>query len=109
MAIRFHLDEHISPVVAKLLRQKGFDVTTSQQAQLLGEQDDLQMSYASAHGRSFVTCDDGFLHPSVVETAPSGICYCHLDKYSASQLAEALLIVAECLTEQDMKYHIEYL
>ena len=37
--IRFHLNEHIDPDVARALRQYGVDVTTTSDAQLLNQPD----------------------------------------------------------------------
>jgi uncharacterized protein with PIN domain len=109
MAIRFHLDEHVSPSVAKALRQHGFDVTTSQEQRLLGEADESQLAFATKQGRALVTCDEGFTRPETVEAAEYGICYCHIDKYSVREFSHALLIVAECMHEDEMHRHLQYL
>jgi predicted nuclease of predicted toxin-antitoxin system len=109
MAIRFHLDEHVSPVVAESLRRRGVDVSTSQEARLLGETDFDQLSFATEQGRALVTCDHGFLTRHVVQSAEFGICFCEIDKYSTHQLSEALLIVAECMHEDEMRFHVQYL
>jgi len=62
-----------------------------------------------SQGRALVTCDDGFLRDEFVKRAPFGICYCHPQKYLLGELIEALQLVAVCLTEDEMKNHIEYL
>lgn len=109
MAIRFHLDEHLAPVIARTLRAQGLEVSTSQEAELLGQADQDQLAFAISERRTLVTCDDGFLRDEFVERALFGICYCHPQKYLVGELIEALQLVAECLTEDEMKNHIEYL
>ena len=61
MEIRYHLDEHVDPAVAKGLRQRGVDVTTTVEAGLAGASDDGQLAFAAADGRVFVTRDRHFL------------------------------------------------
>ncbi|QEG33537.1 DUF5615 family PIN-like protein [Bythopirellula goksoeyrii] len=109
MAIRFHLDEHISPIVAEFLRGNGFDVTTSQDTGLLGRTDDSQLSFAVNQKRTLVTCDADFTRPETISQAGFGICFCHRDKYTIQEFCEALQIVAECMTEVEMHQHLEYL
>lgn len=109
MAIRFHLDEHISPIVTEVLRRNGFDVTTSQDTGLLGRTDDSQLSFAVNQGRTLVTCDADFTRQDKISQASFGICFCHRDKYTIQEFCEALQIVAECLTDVEMNQHLEYL
>jgi len=92
-----------------MLRAQGLDVSTSQEAELLGKTDQDQLAFAISQGRALVTCDDGFLHDDFVKKAISGICYCHPQKYSIRDFIEALLLVTECLSEDEMQNHIEYL
>jgi len=109
VAIRFHLDEHLSPKVAEILRRHGIDVTTSQEAQLLSEPDQTQLRWAISERRTLVTCDAGFTIPDIVSATSFGICFCPLHKYSISQFAEALRIVAGCLADEEMCNRLEYL
>ncbi|QDU90849.1 hypothetical protein Pla175_42620 [Pirellulimonas nuda] len=109
MAIKFHLDEHLSPSLAIALRRSGVDVSTSQEAALLGEPDPNQLSFAVVNGRALVTNDIGFTRPPMVEKADFGICYCHCQKYAIGELVKALLLVHECMSEAEMRNHVEYL
>lgn len=64
-APQLHLNEHLSPRLAVQLRQHGFDVTTSQELQMLADADDVQLAYAAATRRAIVTfnvCDFAPLH-----------------------------------------------
>jgi hypothetical protein len=108
--MRFHLDEQISPALAVALRRKGIDVSTSQDAALLGSGDLDQLSFAISEQRILVTFDDDFLRLDAEGVHHCGICYCHPRKYSTiGELLHVLLIVAECSTEDEMRNHVEYL
>ncbi|HEX3599804.1 MAG TPA: DUF5615 family PIN-like protein [Lacipirellulaceae bacterium] len=107
--IRFHLDEHLASLVARDLRQYGFDATTPSEAGLLGADDSRHLAFALSEGRIMVTHDDDFLrlHNEGIEHA--GIVFCHLNKYTPSQLQFMLRLFGECYTEEEMLGHVEYL
>jgi len=52
---RIHLNEHISPRLANQLRKHGFDVTSSQESNLLSELDDKQLELAADERGAIVT------------------------------------------------------
>ncbi len=52
---KIHLNEHISPRLADQLRKHGFDVTSSQESNLLSEPDDKQLEFAAAERRAIAT------------------------------------------------------
>ncbi len=109
MMIRFHLDEHLSPSIAHALRCKGVDISTSQEASLLGQEDKNQFAFALAEKRVLVTCDDDFLQQQFRNAKHYGICFCYPKKYSLGEIIEAIFIVHQCGTEKEMRNHIEYL
>jgi hypothetical protein len=45
--IRFHLDEHVDHAIARGLRNRGIDVTTATDANLLGASDEAHFEIAS--------------------------------------------------------------
>jgi len=49
----FHLDENIDQAIARALRERGIDVTTSAEAQLVGARDLEQLEFSRESGRSF--------------------------------------------------------
>ncbi len=63
MAIRFHLDEHISGHIAAGLRRRNIEVTTAAEAALIGATDMAHLEFAASSGRVVVTQDDDFLRP----------------------------------------------
>lgn len=109
MPIRFHLDEHLSPAIAAGLRAHGLDVTTSQQAFLLGRDDTDQLSFAISERRVLVTQDRDFPRAHSTGISHCGICYSHPRKYGIGDMVRILLLVSQCFTEESMQNHLEYL
>ena len=52
---KLHLNENLSARLAIQLQRQGFDVTSSEQAALLGEDDRRQLEFASTNQRAIVT------------------------------------------------------
>ena len=57
--IRFHLDEHINHAIAKGLRQRGIDVTTTVEVGLRTLSDEAQMAYIRREDRVLEIGDRG--------------------------------------------------
>ncbi|HCC33131.1 MAG TPA: hypothetical protein DEQ28_04425 [Clostridiales bacterium] len=55
MTIRLYLDEDVRPLLATVLRSRGYDVLTAAEAGRTGEPDLNQLEYAASEGRAFVT------------------------------------------------------
>jgi predicted nuclease of predicted toxin-antitoxin system len=108
--IRFHLDEHFARLVAKALRQHGFDVTTPGDVDLLNSDDPGHLEFAASENRVMVTHDDDFLRLHAEGVEHAGIVFCHLHKYTASQLQFMLRLCGECFTEEEeMRGRVEFL
>ena len=109
MTIRFHLDENVNDAVARGLRSRGIDVTTSIEADLLANSDEEQLAFCLSQQRVMVTHDGDFLVLHAAGEKHAGICYCHPEKYNVGQMLRALLLVHDCLADEDMVSHVEYL
>ena len=59
--IRFHLDENVHHGVARGLRLRGIDVTTTTDSGLVEATDEGQFQFAVGEGRVLVTHDADFL------------------------------------------------
>ena len=59
--IRFYLDEHVAKTVARGLRQRGVDVKTVAEVELLGASDEKHLEFVKSEGRVIFTQDDDFL------------------------------------------------
>ncbi len=57
--MKLYLDEHLPPILAQILQERGTDCLTTQDAGNLGKSDQDQLSYAASHGRVLVTFDRG--------------------------------------------------
>lgn len=53
--LKFHLDESVSNAIAKGLRMRGIDITTSPEEGLIGASDKEQLAYALSQGRVVFT------------------------------------------------------
>jgi hypothetical protein len=107
--IRFHLDEDADPAIAEGLRLRGVDVTTSQQAGLLGAVDRIQLAYAHAQGRVLFTHDDDHLRLNAQGVEHSGIAYCHRLRRSIGEIVDGLGLIWELCEPEEMANHIEFL
>jgi predicted nuclease of predicted toxin-antitoxin system len=109
MTIRFHLDESVSVALVRPLRQRGIDITTPGDANLLGASDEEQLAFASGENRVLVAHDRDYLwlHHEGIEHA--GILYCHQSKYSIGELVQLLLLAHTCYTYEEMRGRVEYI
>ena len=108
-ALKFHLDEHVSPAIAVGLRRRGIDVTTTREVGLQGADDADQIAYALPASRVIVTHDDDYLilHSQGVQHA--GIAYCHQHAHTIGQIIRALVLLWQVLEPDEMENRVEYL
>lgn len=107
--IRFHLDEHISHAIARGLKQRGIDVTTTVSARLRTLSDEAQMEYIRQEKRVFVTNDAGFLARSAQGEIHFGIVYYPPGSRSIGEVITFLVLMFEILTADEMGGRVEYL
>lgn len=107
--IRSHLDEHINSVIARELRQRGINVTTTVEVQLRTKSDESQLAFLSREGRVLVTHDDDFLKLAAKNNNHLGIAYCHQNSRSLGQIIATLILMYEVYTPEDMMNRVEFL
>jgi len=107
--IRFHLDEDTDPAIAGGLRHHGIEVTTSQEAGLLGVPDPVQLAHAHRHGRVLFTHDADHLALSVQGMEHSGIAYCHQRRRSVGEIIAGLVLIWEVLEPEEMCNRVEFI
>jgi predicted nuclease of predicted toxin-antitoxin system len=71
--IRFHLDENVSHAIASGIRRRGIDVTTTQEAGLMGAIDEAHVAFALLAGRVIFTQDEDFLRIHAARIPHPGI------------------------------------
>jgi predicted nuclease of predicted toxin-antitoxin system len=74
-AMRFHLDELADHAIARGLRLRGVDVTTTTDAGLVSAPNEEQLSYALREGRVLFTTDDDFLQLTAEGVEHAGIAW----------------------------------
>ncbi|HVR99217.1 MAG TPA: DUF5615 family PIN-like protein [Thermoanaerobaculia bacterium] len=107
--VRFHLDEHVNPAIAKALRRHGVDVTTTVEAGLLSSRDEEHLDFARVAGRVIMTHDTDFLRFASLTTEHPGIVYCHKTALSVGEIVRGLILVYEVLVPEEMRGRVEFL
>lgn len=107
--IRFHLDEHIDPDVARALRQYGVDVTTTVEAGLRSASDRQQLDFARREKRVLVTHDADFLRMIFDRQKHHGIVYCSKTDRSMGEIIRTLILIYEVLTPEEITDRIEFI
>jgi hypothetical protein len=105
---RFHLDENVEAAVAAALASRGYDVTTTASAGLLKATDEQHLAFAAREGRVLVTHDADFLRLHAAGADHVGIAYC-LPHRSLGEIVRGLVLIAECLSYDEMRNHVEFL
>jgi|SRR5579884_1731297 len=59
---RFQLDESVDPIVADILRDRGFNVRTAAELDLIGHSDEDHLAAAKRDNRILLTHDEDFLN-----------------------------------------------
>jgi predicted nuclease of predicted toxin-antitoxin system len=109
---RLHLNEHLSPTLAKQLCNQGFDVTSSQEVGLLRESDDKQLAYAAAHQRAIVTfnfSDFVRLHEMYVAESKEHWGIILSTRIPTSQLMRRLLRLLHSVTAEELRNQLRWL
>ena len=106
--LKFHLNESVSNAIAKGLRMRGIDVTTSPEEGLIGASDEEQLAYALSQGRVVFTFDDDFLVLSSMGLEHCGIIYSH-QRQSIGKIISNLVLIWECLEPDYLYNNVEFL
>jgi predicted nuclease of predicted toxin-antitoxin system len=109
MEIRFHLDESCNPAIARVLRGRGIDVTTSAEAGLLRASDEAQLKFALSENRVLVTHDADFLRLNAANVPHAGIAYCHPESRSIGKIIRQLVLIWEILEPEEVSGRVEWL
>ncbi|MGL4880886.1 MAG: DUF5615 family PIN-like protein [Waterburya sp.] len=107
--IRFHLDENVDPDVAKGLRRRGIDVTTTVEMNLLGQPDEVQFDFVYRQQRVIVTHDTDFFRLAIQSSDHWGIAFCNKGTRSIGEIIRSLILIYEVFTLEEMKGKVEYL
>jgi predicted nuclease of predicted toxin-antitoxin system len=107
--IRFHLDEQVDPDIARALRRRGIDVTTTMEAGLRTSDDTTHLSFVVRESRVIVTHDADFLRIARRNNSHPGIVFCQIGSRTIGEIIRSLTLIYEVLTPDEMIGHVEYL
>ena len=107
--IHFHLDEQVKSVIAREMRRRGIDVTTTVEAGLRTQSDEVQLDFICQEQRVLSTQDDDFLRIASRTNNHPGIVYCKQGTRSTGQIIEILVLIYEVYTPAEMVGRVEYL
>lgn len=106
--ITFHLDENVDHAVARGLRLRGIDVTTTTDAGLVGKPDESHVAFANATGRVIVTHDPDFLALHATGIEHSGIVFVPDGSAPIGEVVRFLCLLHECGAAKEMRGQVEY-
>ncbi|MGD0382308.1 MAG: DUF5615 family PIN-like protein [Thermoguttaceae bacterium] len=106
--IRFYLDEHVAKAVARGLRQRGVDVKTAAEVELLGASDEKHLEFVQSEGRVIFTQDDDFLKLVSQGLNHPGIVYAP-QHTPIRKIISGLMLIHQVLDATEMQNHVEYL
>ena len=107
--LRFHFDEHVSHAIARGLRRRGIDVTTTTDAGLRGADDVEHIAFALAQQRVVMTHDSDFLVEAAKNSSHAGIAYCPPDTRTIGHIVRCLCLMSDCLEPYEMFGKVEFL
>ena len=107
--IRFHLDECCDPAIADGLRRRNIDVTTTQEAGLIGAEDEHQAAYGLAENRVVFTHDADFLRLQSAGITHAGIVYRAKDTLSLGETIKRLVLVWEVYEPIEIMNRVEFM
>jgi predicted nuclease of predicted toxin-antitoxin system len=90
------------------LRRRGVDVVTAADIGLLGVADSEVLSRAHAASRVVVTRDKDYLRLHAAGQPHAGIVFCTHRIRRVGELVEALILIHEILSPEEMIGHVEY-
>ncbi|MDX2079097.1 MAG: DUF5615 family PIN-like protein [bacterium] len=107
--IRFYLDENVEIEVAHQLRYNGVEVITARDLGLLGESDIKHLDNASQMGYVLCTYDTDYMELAHNGVVHSGIVKGRWNKHNIGDWVNALMLIYDVLSPEDMINRIEYI
>ena len=107
--IRYYLDEHVDPDIARALRRYGIAATTTVEAGLRTQSDLAQLEFAAREQRVLVTHDADFLRLIGQLPHHAGVAYGTRSARSLGEMIRSLILIYEVLTPEEMMDRVEYL
>ena len=109
---KLHLNEHLSPRLARQLRRHGFDATSTLESELVSKSDKEQLEFCCAEGRAILTFNvDHFtlLHEEFVAANKEHWGIIVSTRESIGVLLHRLLRLLNSLSADELKNQIRWL
>jgi predicted nuclease of predicted toxin-antitoxin system len=107
--LRFHLDENVDHAIARGLRLRGLDTTTSTEAGLVGASDESQLSFSLREMRVIITHDDDLLALHAQGVPHAGVAFGTLRTRTIGQMVLRLSALSRHFDPPDMLGRVEFL
>ncbi|MEI8372081.1 MAG: DUF5615 family PIN-like protein [Planctomycetota bacterium] len=115
MTIRLYLDEDaMDGHLVDALRSRGVDIETAYEAGMIEREDDEQLEYATAQGRTLYGFNMGHfcqLHAEVLTAGitHAGIVLCRQKRYPVGEQMRRLVRLISTLSAEEMNDRLEFL
>lgn len=106
--IRFYTDENVSRAVISGLRQRGVDVLSVPEADMLSASDEEHLMFALEQERVIFTHDDDFLKLAASGVKHAGVVYSP-QQLATGDIIRGLMLIYEVLEPEDMRNQVEFL
>jgi hypothetical protein len=107
--IRLYLDENVEIEIALQLKQRGIEVVSVRELDMLGDSDENHLARATRMGYVLCTYDQDYLRLNAQGIAHAGIVFAHRSRTNIGVWVRGLVLLCEIYASQDMQNHVEYL
>ncbi len=106
--IRFYTDEHVTHTIVRGLRQRGANVLSVPDVNMLGASDQEHLEFAASQKRVIFTQDTDFLILAKSQMNHSGIVYAR-QHTAIGAIIRGLMLIHDVLEAEEMEGKIEYI
>ena len=106
--ISYYTDENVSRAVINGLRQRGVDVLSVPEANMMGASDEEHLTFALEQTRTIFTHDDDFLRLASTGKNHAGIVYSS-QQLPIGDIIRGLMLIHGVLEPVDMQNQVEFL
>jgi len=106
--MKIYADENIEQAIVEGLRRRGVKIVSAGELGYIGGSDDFHLRKASEMNAVILTHDNDYL--IIAEKFDhNGIIFAHSKNVSIGQCVRGVELIANILTDKDMKNHVEFL
>ena len=106
--MKIYSDENIERSIVEGLRRRRIEVVSARELGYVGKSDEFHLKKASEMKAVILTHDNDFLMIAN-RFQHSGIIFSHSKNVSIGQCVRGVELIANILTDKDMKNHVEFL